>query len=61
MVVTSDHRMYGHADVAALGIALVVLPTNRLATLKTMINLIQVAIDAARPGSVLHIGAGTTR
>jgi predicted nuclease of predicted toxin-antitoxin system len=61
IVVTSDQEMYGHANVAALGIALVVLPTNRLTVLKTVIGSIQAAIDAARPGSILHVDADTAR
>ena len=61
VVVTSDREMYGHADVSVLGIALVVLPTNRLATLKTMTGSIQATIDAARPGSILHVDPRATR
>jgi hypothetical protein len=55
VVVTSDRLLYAQADLMTLGIALVVLPTNRLSVLRSMVAAIPRAIDAAEPGRITMV------
>jgi len=55
VLVTADRNMLAQQNVPASGIALVLVPGNRLADIGPRASEIQAAVQAAKPGTVTRL------